>query len=77
MTRAGITVTAREVAWISMTSTLLLMGAWIGIGISELRTEIRGMRRDICQYAVPDAARRFAESCRDMPSTGLMAQSPR
>ena len=75
MTRAGITVTGREMAALSVAGTVLVMGFWLGVGLTELRAEIRGMRRDICQYAIPESARRFAASCQESPPPGLAAQS--
>lgn len=75
MTRAGITVTGREVTAISAIGAILTMGFWLGINVSQLRAEIQGMRRDICHYAIPDEARRFANSCQEFPLSGLAAQS--
>ena len=75
MTRGGVTVTGREMAALSVAATVLLMGFWLGVGLTELRGEIQAMRRDICQYSIPEEARRFAVSCQESPSTGLAAQS--
>ena len=77
MTRSGITVTGREVAALTGVGAVLAFGFWLGVSVTELRSEVRGMRRDICQYAIPDAARRFANSCQESPSSGLAAQSTR
>lgn len=75
MTRAGVSVSGREVAAITAAGTILMMGFWLGVGLTELRSEVRGLRQDICHYSVPEEARRFANSCQNVPSSGLAAQS--
>jgi hypothetical protein len=77
MTRAGITVTGREVAAITGIGAVLAFGFWMGVVATEVRSDLRGVKRDICEYSVPETKRQFAYSCQDSPSSGLAAQSTR
>lgn len=72
----GVKVTAREMGWIAAVCSLVGSGVWAGITFNKLTTEVRLMRKDICEFAVPPERRGFAYSCRDTPS-GLLAQEPR
>jgi hypothetical protein len=72
---SAIKVTAREIGWITAVVSLVGSGIWAGITFNDLTTEVRLMRKDICEFAVPPERQRFAYSCRDTP-TGLQAQEP-
>lgn len=73
---AAIKITAREIGWITAIVSLVGSGIWVGITFNGLTTEVRLMRKDICEFAVPPERRGFAYSCRNLP-TGLQAQEPR
>jgi hypothetical protein len=73
---AAIKITAREIGWITAIVSLVSSGIWAGITFNDLTTEVRMMRSDICEFAVPAERRDFAYSCRNSTLRGLQAQNP-
>lgn len=69
MTWEGVFKTTSVVATIAASVWVL------SAKVTNLTNEIKLMRQDICQYAIPESARPFAFSCRETHS-GLQAQEP-